>query len=124
MMGAGVQDATHGRAPGSALLQLVAFADRPALIQLRNATDLHRGDALLRVVLDGDRFELAWGDLSMSGSLFQWDWCQASEHDAYYSEARWGDPMEAGNVNRTRRKAACVWTCPAREAAHLRRGIA
>jgi hypothetical protein len=81
----------------------------PTLRHLREATDLHRVDVLLRVVTDGDRFEVAWGKLQVSGSLFQWDWCQTSEDQAYYSEARWKEGAQTGNVERTRRKAACVW---------------
>jgi len=88
---------------------LVVFADKPTLRQLRWATDLHRADVLLRVVTDGDRFEMPWGTLQQSGSLFQWDWRQVTETDAYYSEARWTLPMRTGNVERTRRRAACVW---------------
>src|SRR4051812_6487567 len=75
---------------------LVAFADRPTLRSLRKAADLHRADVVLRVVLDGDRFEIAWGRLDMSGSLFQWDWHQAAEKEAFYSEARWTSPVGTG----------------------------
>ena len=71
---------------------LVAFADQPTLRRLRSATDLHRADVLLRVVTDGDRFEVPWGE-QLSGSLYQWDWRQATETEAYYSEARWTLPM-------------------------------
>ena len=88
---------------------LVAFADGATLRYLRNAADLHRADVLLRVVTDGDRFEAAWGKLQVSGSLFQWDWCQANGDEAYYSEARWKEGAQAGNVERTRRKATCLW---------------
>jgi hypothetical protein len=95
--------------PGPFDWDLVAFADTPTLHRLRKATDLHRVDVLLRVVTDGDRFEVAWGKLRVSGSLFQWDWCQANGKEAYYSEARWKGRAETGNVERTRRKAACVW---------------
>jgi hypothetical protein len=88
---------------------LIAFADPPTLRHLRIATDLHRADVLLRVVTDGDRFEVPWGRLHESGSLFQWDWRQANEQEAYYSEARWTLPMKTGNVERTRRRASCIW---------------
>jgi len=90
---------------------LVAFADEPTLHRLRKATDLHRPDVVLRVVTDGDRFEVAWGRRPVSGSLFQWDWRQATEKEAYYSEARWRAPAGTGSVERTRRRAACVWHC-------------
>ena len=88
---------------------LVAFADAATLRALRRATDLHRADVLLRVVTDGDRFEVAWGRPHICGSLFQWDWRQASEQQAYYSEARWTLPEGTGNVERVRRRATCLW---------------
>jgi hypothetical protein len=88
---------------------LVVFADKPTLRGLRKATDLHRADMLLRVVVDGDRFEVAWGKLHLSGSLFQWDWREATEREAYYSEARWTQPEGTGAVERVRRRAVCLW---------------
>ncbi|HEV8644986.1 MAG TPA: hypothetical protein VGR01_05400 [Burkholderiales bacterium] len=102
------------RANGEVLDPLGAFdwdlvADTPTLHRLRKATDLHRVDVLLRVVTDGDRFEVAWGKLQVSGSLFHGDWRQETGIEAYYSEARWKGRVEAGNVERTRRKAVCVW---------------
>ena len=88
---------------------LVAFADKPTLQRLRGALDLHRADVRLRVVVDGDRFEVAWGGPHAPGSLLQWDWCQPTKTEAYYSEARWAGAPEAGNVERMRRRAVCVW---------------
>lgn len=88
---------------------LVAFADTSTLRALRKATDLHRADALLRVVTDGDRFQVAWGPLHLSGSLFEWDWREASERQAYYSEVRWTLPAGTGDVERVRRRATCLW---------------
>ena len=95
--------------PGASDWDLVAFADRPTLHRLREATDLHRADVLLRVVTDGDRFEVAWGTPHLCGSLFHWDWVQPTRDEAYYSEARWKEGMQTGNVERTRRRAACIW---------------
>jgi hypothetical protein len=89
--------------------ELVAFADLATLHYLRNAADLHRADVLLRLVTDGDRFEIAWGALERSGSLVSWGWRRATKVEAYYSEARWARPAEAGDVERRRRRAACVW---------------
>lgn len=94
--------------------ELVAFADEPVLRSLRKATDLHRTDVLLRIVIDGDRLEVAWGKLHLSGSLFQWDWREATELAAYYSEARWSLPAGTGNVERVRRRAACLWRSKSR----------
>jgi hypothetical protein len=89
--------------------ELVAFADVATLHYLRRAADLHRVDVLLRIVTDGDRFEIAWGALERSGSLFSWGWRRATESEAYYSEAHWARAPQSGDVERTRRKAACVW---------------
>ena len=88
---------------------LVAFADKPTLRRLRGALDLHRADVRLRVVVDGDRFEPAWGGSPAAGSLRPWEWRQATRTEAYYSEARWVGAPGSANVERTRRKAACVW---------------
>jgi len=64
---------------------LIAFADEETLEQLRAATDLQRSDVRLRVVTDGNRFEPAWGDAALSGSLSAWGWKRVSEREAYYS---------------------------------------
>lgn len=64
---------------------LIAFADEDTLQQLRAATELHRPDVRLRVVLDGNRFEPAWGDAALSGSLFDWGWRRVNEREAFYS---------------------------------------
>ena len=86
-------------------LELVAFADEAALQYLRNAESLHRRDVRLLVVTDGNRFESAWGDTSGTGSMLQWNWRQANEHEAYYFETRVVD----GVFERIRRKASCAW---------------
>jgi hypothetical protein len=64
---------------------LIAFADEETLQQLRAATDLHRPDVRLRVVTDGDRFEPAWGDAALSGSLLDWGWRRVNEREAFYT---------------------------------------
>jgi len=64
---------------------LLAFADSETLDRLREETDLHRSDICLRVVLDGNRFEPAWGDPSLAGSLCDWRWRHVSEREALYS---------------------------------------
>ena len=65
---------------------LLAFADEETLQLLRAATDLHRSDVRLRVVTDGNRFEPAWGDAGLSGSLSGWSWKRVSEREAFYAE--------------------------------------
>jgi hypothetical protein len=88
---------------------LIAFADAPSLQRLRGAQHLHRSDVRLRVVTDGDRFGLAWGDAPAAGALSQWEWVQVNEREAFYSEAHWSEPVEAALVARTRYKARCLW---------------
>jgi hypothetical protein len=90
--------------------ELLAFADRPTLERLRAAEDLHRADVQLLVVVDGDRFENAWGPCRLSGSLARWAWRQVSPAVAYYDESKWAQRHgEAGTVVRVRRKALLVW---------------
>ena len=90
--------------------QLLAFADLATLQSLRRATDLHHEDLSFLVVIDGDRFESAWGACKVSGSLARWAWRYVSSDEAYYDESRW-DPRtgHAGGVVRLRRKALLVW---------------
>ena len=90
-------------------LELVAFADDATLRYLRDAQSLRRRDARLLVVTDGNRFESAWGDTPGAGSMLQWNWRQANEHEAYYFETRWHGPLADRAVERIRRKASCVW---------------
>jgi hypothetical protein len=90
---------------------LIAFADTQTLQRLRKADYLHRQDVQLRIVTDGDRFELAWGANHASGSLGQWEWREAARGEAFYFEAHWATPVHSGNIERTRRKAVCLWRC-------------
>lgn len=89
---------------------LLAFANLATLQSLRKATDLHREDLTFLVVIDGDRFESAWGACKISGSLARWAWRHVSTEEAYYDEARWDSRAgHAGGVVRLRRKAQCIW---------------
>ena len=108
MLGArAVGTAAHGPAP--AIWDLLAFADTLSLQRLRDARHLHRPDVRLRIVTDGDRFDLAWGEPCAAGSLSQWDWAQANDREAFYSQARWAEPAHARLVERTRYRALCLW---------------
>jgi hypothetical protein len=93
--------------------ELLAFADAPTLERLRRASDLHNADVEFLVVIDGDRFENAWGPRKLSGSLARWAWRQVSPGLAYYDESRWAEPNRTGSVVRVRRTAVLVWqaTC-------------
>jgi hypothetical protein len=90
--------------------ELLAFADKATLEALRKSADLHRSDVELLVVVDGDRFENAWGPRRLSGSLARWAWRQVSTSDAYYDESKWAERQgEHGAVVRVRRKASLLW---------------
>jgi hypothetical protein len=90
--------------------ELLAFADAATLERLRRSSDLHDAEVELLVVIDGDRFENAWGPRKLSGSLARWAWRQVSPELAYYDESRWAEPQRAaGGVVRVRRTATLVW---------------
>lgn len=89
--------------------ELLAFADPTTLQRLRKANDLHRADVDVLVVTDGDRFENAWGQHRLSGSLVRWAWRRAVDGEAFYNEARWAGEHEQGEVVRVRRKAVLLW---------------
>jgi hypothetical protein len=89
---------------------LLAFADRPTLEILRKSDSLHRPEVELLVVLDGDRFENAWGRQRLSGSLARWAWRPVTPDLAYYDESRWAArSANPGSVVRVRRKAFLLW---------------
>jgi hypothetical protein len=93
-----------GLPPGRS--RLLAFADLATLRHLRMREDLHRTGVELLVVLDGNRFESAWGSCRRSGPLGGWAWRQTSARVAYYDEVRRNERGgEGGNVVRVRRKA-------------------
>ena len=87
--------------------ELLVFADAPTLHRLRKSPDLHREDIDVFVVIDGDRFENAWGRGRLSGSLVRWAWREL-ENEAFYNESRWAGTHDLGNVVRIRRKAVLL----------------
>ena len=101
--------APSGAAPAPVAWNLVAFATPFTAQRVRKATDLHRSDVVLRVVTDGDRFEIAWGALRGFGSLMSLDWIQASSAEAHYNETSWEGAAKKREVRRTRRKAVRLW---------------
>jgi hypothetical protein len=69
--------------------ELLAFADDAALGALRDDRDWHRGDILLSIVIDGDRFEPAWQasgtETEGGGSLEKLGWRADTAQTATYS---------------------------------------
>ena len=105
-----IRQGEHAAAPVSSEHELLAFADATTLQRLRQCDDLHRRDVDLLVVVDGDRFENAWGPRKLSGSLARWAWRQVSDEVAYYDESIWAErERNPGSVVRVRRKATLVW---------------
>jgi hypothetical protein len=90
--------------------ELLAFGSGETLKRLRTADNLHRSDIDVMVVIDGDRFENAWGPRQISGSLARWGWRQAAGSEAYYDEAKWAGEPGNGEVVRVRRKAVLLWS--------------
>jgi hypothetical protein len=90
--------------------ELLVFADGHTLHKLRQNDHLHRADLQLFVVIDGDRFESAWGPQRVSGSLARWAWREIGRDIAYYDESKWADRAgDASAVVRVRRKAFLLW---------------
>ena len=90
--------------------ELLLFADRPTLEALRRSEHLHQDDMQVLVVIDGDRFENAWGPQMISGSLARWAWRATGPDMAYYDESKWADREGDGSaVVRVRRKAFLLW---------------
>jgi hypothetical protein len=88
-------------------VELLVFADRRTLEQLRKCDDLHEAGVVVLVVTDGDSMETVWGSQRLSGSLARWAWREVAPGEAYYDESRWAG--DKGSVVRVRRKAYCVW---------------
>ena len=95
---------------GNALYGLLAFADGRTLELLRRSETLHRCDIELLVVVDGDRFENAWGPRRISGALSRCAWREVESGVAYYDESRWAEGEGSGSVVRVRRNARLIWS--------------
>ena len=96
---------------GPGMWDLVAFADTASLQRVHVRTHLHRREVRLRMVTAEDRFVLAWGELHGVGALSEWEWTQANDGEAFYSEVRWSGSAANGIVERTRRRALRLWPC-------------
>lgn len=96
----------HEILPRPAVGELLVFADHTTLRLLRKCDDLHHSDMEVLVVVDGDRFESAWGKRALVGSLARWAWRQVGPDLAYYDVSSWG---ESGRVLRVRRRAELIW---------------
>ena len=104
------QDGAAAAAGSLPRWELLAFANDETLKRLRRTDALHRDDIDVLVVTDGDRFENAWGERQLSGSLARWGWRQAATAEAYYDEAKWAGDGGDRTVVRVRRKAVLLWS--------------
>lgn len=84
--------------------ELVAFADRRVLDAVRADRSWQRPDVSLLVVVDGDRYEKAWGG-SESGSLSRLDWRLEDPHTATYVD---GGAARRDGTDAARRRSSAV----------------
>lgn len=63
---------------------LLVFGDAEALHGIRSDASLHRDDVNLMVVVDGSRFEKAWGD-AQARSLSDIEWRREDAYSASYA---------------------------------------
>lgn len=63
---------------------LIAFGSEATIDFLSKATQLHEPNVDFFVVIDGDNFKAAWGQLDKSGSLAEWEWAKISATEAKY----------------------------------------
>lgn len=100
----------HEIIPRPAVGELLVFANETTLRLLRKCDYLHHSDMEVLVVVDGDRFESAWGNRALVGSLARWAWRQVGPDLAYYDVSSWADSgRNAGRVVRVRRRAELIW---------------
>lgn len=89
--------ANDTRSP-SATWDLLVFADEDTLEALRRDEDRQRPDVCVLVVLDGDRFESAWGE-SRAGRLSEWGWrCEDASTASYTTGGNQTAPQQAVRV--------------------------
>ena len=80
---------------------LLVFADGGVLDAVRADSASHRGDVTLLVVVDGDRFETAWGK-SVSGRLSDMGWRVEDLHNASFAKRGAANSEERASASRVR----------------------
>lgn len=76
---------------------LLAFGDDDALRRIRADESAHRDDLDFMIVIDGDRFESAWG-ARRAGRLCEIGWALEDPQSATYRPAGAADPKKAVRV--------------------------
>jgi predicted nucleotidyltransferase len=102
----------NGTAHETSDWDFLAFGDAEVVACLRQSRELRRPDVDLLVVINGNDFENARGEKTKTGSLSLWEWSQSSDTEATYTEAKWVENVEGGNVVRKRRVALRLWPRP------------
>jgi predicted nucleotidyltransferase len=87
----------------------LAFGTAETLSHIRAAVSLHREDTDFFVVADGNEFHAAWGDVSKSGSLVEWEWAALSESLAEYTQTKYLEQDDESRMDIKRVKALKVW---------------
>lgn len=103
----------NGTARDDSDWDLFVFGDRNSLELLRNATHLHRPDVDCLVVTN-EEFENAWGQELKTGSLPAWKWERLNVIFAEYTENKWSESENGGDVVSRRRRAIQLWPQDAR----------
>ena len=86
----------------------IVFANREILMQIQNASYLHRSDVDFLVVTNGENFENGWGEKDKTGILSSWEWKIVTDSLAEYTEIKWVETEEDAKLVSRRRKAVRV----------------
>lgn len=92
---------------------LLIIGNEQTLRFLRTATHLHRAD-IDCLVATNEEFENAWGEKLKTGSLPGWKWERLNDFFAEYTENKWSETENGGDVVSRRRRAVQLWPKDAR----------
>ena len=100
----------NGTATAASDWDFIAFGTQATLKFLRETTALHRAKTDFLVVTNGEDFQAAWGEVSKSGSLSEWQWKSLSESESEYMQSKWVEREDGSGVVVTRGRAVRVWS--------------
>ena len=88
----------------------IAMGSTNTLAYLQKSVHLHRADVDFLVVINGDDFEVAWGDRPKSGSLNEWEWTKKSNIDAEYMQSKMLIHADWNECKINKVRAVRVWS--------------